>query len=165
MNKDHTSETNSYLTFRVGGENFAANVIKVLNIVEVTKITKVPQAPEYMLGVINLRGAILPVIDSRIKFGMPVTELTKNSFIIVMQVTLEKKIIDMGVLVDAVNEVLEIDTNSILPPPNVGNKYKTDYISGVINVNEEFVMVLDIEEIFSSDEIIDIKNNIEEKNK
>ncbi len=160
MQKEIILETNSYLTFRVGGESFAANVNKVLNIVEITKITKVPQAPDYMLGVINLRGAILPVIDSRIKFGMPVTEITKNSFIIVMQVAMSNKIVDIGILVDSVNEVLEIDVKDILPPPNVGNKYKTDYISGVINVNEEFVMVLDIQEVFSSDEIIDIKNNM-----
>lgn len=157
--KDITIKTNSYLTFKVGGEHFAANVNKVLNILELSPITKVPQAPEFMLGVTNLRGSVLPVIDSRIKFGMPVTEFTKNTFIIVLELLIESEMVQIGALVDSVNEVLEIDDNKILPPPSVGSKYKTDFIDGVINVNDTFVMVLDIDKVFSTEELVEIVNS------
>ncbi|MBN2663535.1 MAG: chemotaxis protein CheW [Bacteroidales bacterium] len=161
MEKDTIYQSDSYLTFKVGGENFAASVNKVLNILEMSKITKVPQAPEYMLGVINLRGQVLPVIDSRIKFGMPVSEITKNSFIIVIEVLIDEKIVQLGALVDSVNEVLEVTQDTILPPPSIGNRYKTDFISGVLNVNDEFIMVLDIDKAFSTDEIIQFQTNNE----
>jgi purine-binding chemotaxis protein CheW len=157
--KEITLEINSYLTFKVGGENFAANVNKVLNILELSPITKVPQAPEFMLGVTNLRGSVLPVIDSRIKFGMPVTEFTKNTFIIVLELLIEGVMVQIGALVDSVNEVLEIDDEDILPPPSVGSKYKTDFINGVINVNDTFVMVLDIDKVFSTEELVEIVNS------
>lgn len=161
MEKDTIYQSDSYLTFKVGGENFAASVNKVLNILEMSKITKVPQAPQYMLGVINLRGQVLPVIDSRIKFGMPVSEITKNSFIIVIEVLIDEKIVQLGALVDSVNEVLEVTQDTILPPPSIGNRYKTDFISGVLNVNDEFIMVLDIDKAFSTDEIIQFQTNNE----
>lgn len=161
MEKDTISQNDSYLTFKVGGENFAASVNKVLNILEMSKITKVPQAPEYMLGVINLRGQVLPVIDSRIKFGMPVSEITKNSFIIVIEVLIDEKIVQLGALVDSVNEVIEVSEEAVLPPPSIGNRYKTEFISGVINVNEEFTMLLDIDRAFSTDEIIQFQNKNE----
>ncbi len=151
-------ESNSYLTFKVGGEFFAANVNKVLNILELAPITKVPKAPEYMLGVTNLRGSVLPVIDSRIKFGMPVTENTKNTFIIVMEVDIEDKNIQIGALVDGVNEVVEIDNSKILPPPTIAKRYETDFINGVIDINNQFVMVLDVDKVFSTEELIDMKS-------
>ncbi|MBN2892543.1 MAG: chemotaxis protein CheW [Bacteroidales bacterium] len=154
MDNETLNQNDSYLTFKVGGENFAASVSKVLNILEMSKITKVPQAPQYMLGVINLRGQVLPVIDSRIKFGMPVSEITKNSFIIVIEVLIDERDVQLGALVDSVNEVLEVDKKDILPPPSIGNRFKTDFISGVINVNNDFTMLLDIDKAFSTDEIL-----------
>ena len=153
---DKKTEINSYLTFNVGGENFAANVSKVLNILELTPITKVPKTPEFMLGVTNLRGSVLPVIDSRIKFGMPISEFTRNTFIIVLELFIDNINVEIGALVDSVNEVIEIDKDKILPPPSVAKKYKTDFISGVINVNDTFVMVLDIDRVFSTDELVEI---------
>jgi len=158
MKTENNKESNSYLTFKVGGENFAASVNKVLNILELCPITKVPQAPEYMLGVINLRGSVLPVVDSRIKFGMKATENTKNTFIIVMEVIIDDKIVQIGALVDAVNEVAEVEQQNILPPPSIGNKYKADFISGVFSSNEHFTMVLDVDKAFSTNEILSISN-------
>ena len=160
--EDKATEINSYLTFNVGGENFAANVSKVLNILELTPITKVPKTPEFMLGVTNLRGSVLPVIDSRIKFGMPVTEFTRNTFIIVIELEIDNTIVEIGALVDSVNEVIKVEKENILPPPSVAKRYKTDFISGVINLNDKFVMVLDIDKVFSTDELIEI---IDKKNK
>ncbi len=156
MKTENNKESNSYLTFRVGGENFAAHVNKVLNILELCPITRVPQAPEYMLGVINLRGSVLPVVDSRVKFGMKATENTKNTFIIVMEVLIDEKIVQIGALVDAVNEVAEVDEQNILPPPSIGNKYKADFISGVFSSNSHFTMILDVDKAFATNEILNI---------
>lgn len=153
------TETNSYLTFKIRNEEFAANVSKVINILELTKITEVPKSPEYMKGVINLRGAVLPVIDTRIKFGFSPTEYTSNTCIIVMEVKEDKDIVQLGALVDFVNAVVEIDEDQIQPPPTIGSKYKSEFIYGMAKVNDKFIMLLDIEKAFTSDEIISLKEN------
>lgn len=159
MENEAALSSNSYLSFKVGQELFAAHVSKVLNILEMTKITVVPRAPEYMLGVINLRGAVLPVIDSRIKFGMPVTEHTNDTCIIVTEVKIDNDTVRVGALVDSVQEVLEIEKEEILPPPSIGSQYQTDFIRGVMNVKEQFIMVLDMDKVFSTEEILALKNN------
>jgi purine-binding chemotaxis protein CheW len=120
--------SNSYLTFKIGGEVFAANVTKVLSILELEPITKVPLSPDYLLGVINLRGSILPIIDGKIKFGMQIQENVKNPFIVVMEVNIDGETIQIGVLVDSVSEVIEVEEQNILPPPSIGSKYKADFI-------------------------------------
>lgn len=151
------TETNSYLTFRLGDETFAANVTKVLNILEMTKITKVPKAPTYMKGVINLRGSVLPLVDTRIKFGMSETIFSTNTCILVLDLILNGESVKVGALVDSVQEVLEIGEDQIQPPPSIGTKFKSDFIEGMAKVGEDFVMLLDVEQIFSTDEIVMIK--------
>lgn len=163
MANELTINSNSYLTFKIGNELFAAHVSKVLNILEMTKITKVPRAPEYMLGVINLRGTVLPVVDTRVKFGIVAKEITSNTCIIVMDISLENDNVHVGALVDSVQEVLEIEEKNILPPPSIGSKYKSEFIKGMIHFNEEFIMLLDIDKVFSSEEIIMLKDNFKEK--
>lgn len=155
---DISSSSNSYLSFKVGEELFSAHVSKVLNILEMTKITKVPKAPPYMLGVINLRGTVLPVIDTRIKFDMPVTDYTSDTCIIVSEIQMDGEIVHVGALVDSVQEVLEISKDEILPPPSIGNRYRTDFIQGVMNVNEEFIMLLDMDKVFSTEEVLSLKD-------
>ena len=157
MTTESINKVNSYLSFHLGEEEFAAHVGKVLNILEMTKITEVPKAPEYMKGVINLRGAVLPVIDTRIKFGMTPTEYTNNTCIVVMEVEMEGDIVQVGALVDSVQAVLEIEEAQIQPPPSIGSKYKSEFIDGMAKVNEKFIMLLDMEKVFSSDEIISLK--------
>ena len=149
----------SYLTFKLGDEIFAANVSKVLNILELTNITKVPKAPDYMKGVINLRGTVLPVIDTRIKFGMTPTEFNVNTCILVLDIDIENESLHVGGLVDAVQEVLEIELNQILPPPNIGSKYRSEFISGMYKLNEEqFIMILDMDKVFSAEELLTVKD-------
>src|SRR5687768_17514595 len=109
--------TQSYLSFKLGEEIFAANVEKVLEILEVTKITKVPKSPAYMRGVINLRGNVLPVIDTRQKFNMPHTEDTVNTCIMVLNIHMDGDKLILGALVDAVQEVLEISQDQIKTAP------------------------------------------------
>jgi len=162
MAKETITDLNSYLSFNLGEEEFAAHVSKVLNILEMTKITEVPKAPEYMKGVINLRGTVLPVVDTRIKFGMAPTEYTTNTCIVVMEVEMEGDMVQVGALVDSVQAVLEIDDSQIQPPPSIGSKYKSEFISGMAKVSERFIMLLDMEKVFSSDEIISLKEKTSE---
>ncbi len=151
--EEDLKEQISYLSFRLGEEIFAANVSKVLNILEMTKITKVPKAPAHMKGVINLRGSVLPVIDTRVKLGLSPTDVTVNTCILVLEVDVEGETLQVGALVDAVSEVLEIESKELLPPPSIGNKYKSDFINGVYKLNDEnFIMIVDMNKLFTSNE-------------
>lgn len=161
MSKDKLDQINSYLSFKLGGETFAANVGKVLNILEMTEITKVPKAPEYMKGVINLRGTVLPVVDTRIKFNMPATEYTNNTCILVMEVDVDDEHVQVGGLVDAVQAVIEIEQEDILPPPSIGSKYRSEFISGMAKIDDKFIMLLNMDRVFSSDEITNLKEKTE----
>jgi purine-binding chemotaxis protein CheW len=134
---ENLSTLTSYLSFKLGDEVFAANVSKVLNILEMTKITKVPKAPDYMKGVINLRGTVLPLVDTRIKFGLTATEFTANTCILVLDIQIGDESLQVGGLVDAVQEVLEIEEYQILPAPNIGSKYHSEFISGMYKINED----------------------------
>lgn len=151
--KEGPSKINSYLTFKLGEETFGANVSKVLNILEMTKITKVPKAPSYMKGVINLRGAVLPLIDTRIKFDMGETEYTTNTCILVLDIDMAGDSVHVGALVDSVQEVLEIDDSQIQPPPSIGSKYKSEFIEGMAKIEDDFIMLLNMDLIFSTDEL------------
>jgi purine-binding chemotaxis protein CheW len=147
-----TSKVDSFLTFRLNNEIFAAGVDKVLEILEIPKITHVPRSPDYMRGVINLRGNVLPVIDTRSKFGLEPTADTINTCIIVMNLAIDDQQISIGAVVDAVQEVMEISDNDIQPAPSVGSRYKAEFIQGMVKYNDQFIMKLDVDKVFSSDE-------------
>lgn len=162
MDENSNSKINSYLTFKLGEEEFAAHVSKVLNILEMTKITEVPKSPNYMTGVINLRGSVLPVIDTRIKFGMTPTEITANTCIVVMDIDLEGESVHVGALVDSVQAVIEFGRDKILPPPSLGQRYRSDFLEGVVNIQDSFIMILNMDAVFSTDEIIDLNEKTAE---
>ncbi len=153
-------EINSFLSFKLGEETYAANVSKVLNILEMVKITKVPKAPEYMKGVINLRGTVLPLVDTRIKFGLEETAYTNNTCILVLDIQLEGESVQVGALVDSVQEVLELSDEEILPPPSIGKKYKSEFIEGMAKSDDQFIMVLNMDMIFSTDELIALQESV-----
>ena len=142
----------SFLTFRLGKEQFAVKTACILEIIEVPKITTVPRSPDYLLGVFNLRGSVSPVIDTRIKFKMDHAEITINSCIVVMEIEVEDETIIVGSLVDGVNEVVEINESEIKPSPTIGSNYNADFIEGVISINNEFIMILNIGKVFSMEE-------------
>ena len=150
---DLSGEIKSYLTFYLGEEVFACHVNKLLHILEIPEITDIPGSPVYMNGIIDLRGSVLPVIDARIKLGMSPVEITKDTCIVVMDITLDEDNLLVGVLVDSVSEVLEFTEEMILPPPNLGNKYKSEYIDGIVKKDKQFIMILDIDTVFSLDDI------------
>jgi purine-binding chemotaxis protein CheW len=131
------SELETYLSFELGEEVFAINVSKVLNILEVKPITKVPKSPTYLKGVINLRGTVLPVVDLRLKLGLPENQITVDTNIIVLSIVKEEETIMLGILIDSVREVLEFKINEISPSPTIGTKYNSGFISGMTNSIEK----------------------------
>jgi purine-binding chemotaxis protein CheW len=162
MNMENLLTNNSYLSFKLGEEEFAAHVGKVLNILEMTKITEVPKAPNYMKGVINLRGTVLPVIDTRIKFGMQATTYTTNTCIVVLDIDMDGESIHVGALVDSVQAVLEFESNQIMPAPSIGSKYRSEFIEGVVNIDEHFIMILNMDAVFSADELTKLHDKTKE---
>lgn len=159
MNKP-TELLQSYLTFQLGDELFAANVKKVLEILEIPRITAVPHAPPYMRGVVNLRGNVMPVINSRQKFGLPDAPDTISSCIVVLDIEMDQQNITLGAVVDAVQEVIEIGDQDIQPAPSIGSKYKSEFVKGMMKLNERFIMILDLDLVFSTDEASIIQNLI-----
>lgn len=151
-------ETSQYLAFRLGEEVFAFDISKVREVLEFSSVTKVPQTPEMMKGVINLRGAVVPVIDMRIKFGMSETETTVNTVIIITEIELENESIMLGALVDSVQEVIDLDSEHIEPAPKIGTRLNTDFIKGMGKHNDQFLIILDIEKIFSTEELEIVQN-------
>jgi purine-binding chemotaxis protein CheW len=155
LNKEKVTsvETQSFLSFKLENESFTIPVMKIMEILEVPKITRVPQAPNFLVGVINLRGAVLPVIDTRIKFGMTPIEYTINTCILVVSVMSNDELIQVGALVDSVSEVFEFSTDKIKPAPTIATRYRADYIQGMIQEDDHFIMVLDIDKVFSSNDL------------
>jgi purine-binding chemotaxis protein CheW len=148
----HNEKILSYLTFQMGDEVFAANVSKVLEILEIPAITKVPQASVFMRGVINLRGSVLPVIDTRAKFGLPVVPDTIDTCIIVLNIEKQHETIAVGAIVDAVQEVMEIEQAAIQPVPSIGIKFKSEFITGMVKLNDRFIIVLNTDKVFTAEE-------------
>ena len=148
-----TMETTQYLTFNLADEVFAVDVGRVREILEITSITKVPQTPDFMRGVINLRGSVVPVIDMRLKFGMTESERTVNTCIIVVEVVMDGETIVLGSLADSVQEVIEMEPQQIEAAPHVGSHLNTDFIKGMGKHDGRFVMILDIDQIFSAHEL------------
>ena len=152
-----TSETTQFLTFRLDDEIFALDITKVREVLDFTTVTKVPRTPDFMRGVINLRGSVVPVVDLRLKFGMQATEKTVNTCIIITEVTVDNETVILGALADSVQEVLDLEAASIAPPPKIGTKLKTEFIRGMGRQNDRFIIILDIDRVFSSDELALVK--------
>ena len=146
-------ETTQYLTFKLDEEIFALDIAKVREVLDYTTVTKVPRTPEFMRGVINLRGSVVPVVDMRLKFGMTKTDKTVNTCIIIVEITLAGETVVLGALADAVHEVIELEPEQIEPAPKIGTRLKTDFIRGMGRRNDAFIIILDIDKVFSSDEL------------
>jgi purine-binding chemotaxis protein CheW len=147
------TETTQYLTFRLEDELFALDIGKVREVLDFTSITKVPQTPDYMRGVINLRGSVVPVIDLRLKFGMTMAEQTVNTCVIIVEVEMDGEKVVMGAMADAVQEVLDLEPDQIEPAPRIGTKLNTDFIRGMGKHSDQFIIILDIDKVFSVDEL------------
>lgn len=143
------AESSKFLTFQLQDEEYGLEILKVWEILGLLEITSVPQTPDYVRGVVNLRGQVIPVVDLRLKFGMDEVEYSKRTCIIVVDV----KGVMMGIVVDTVSEVMEINSDSIEETPSFGTKLSTDYILGMGKVNGGVKILLDIDKVLTTDEM------------
>ncbi|MFA7419490.1 MAG: chemotaxis protein CheW [Melioribacteraceae bacterium] len=153
MSSSFLTEARQYLTFKLSEEVFGVDVAQVREILDYVKITKVPQTPDFMCGVINLRGSVVPVVDMNMKFGMVKTERTVNTCIVVVEVILNDEKTILGALVDSVQEVFEIEPENIEPAPKIGTKLKTEFIKGMGKREDKFIIILDIDKVFTNEEL------------
>lgn len=148
-----TQDQQQYLTFMLGGEVFAIGILAIKEIIEYGNLTEVPMMPAYIRGVINLRGSVVPVVDLSARFGRKNTELTRRTCIVIIEVAFNQEKQVIGVVVDAVNEVLEIQGEQIEPPPAFGAKIRTDFIRGMGKVEGKFVIILNVNNVLSIDDL------------
>lgn len=153
MSDELSATTSQYLTFTLAEEQYAVQVYDVKEVLEYTTVTRVPRTQDFMRGVINLRGSVVPVIDLRLKFGMGETDKTIDTSIIVMEVEINNDKVTVGTLADSVQEVINLDESQIEPAPQIGTRINTEFISGIGKQDEQFIIILDIDRIFSEDEI------------
>ena len=157
MSVTEITETRQYLTFRLSNEVFAIDVAKVREVLDFTTITKVPRTPDFMSGVINLRGNVVPVVDLRLCFEMSKTHKTVNTCIVVVEVQLEGEATIIGALADSVEEVIDLEPEQIQPAPRIGTQIRTEFIKGMGKRDAQFLMILDIDRVFSAEELAAIR--------
>ena len=146
-------EEGQYLTFSLGKEMFAIGILNIKEILEYGQLTTVPMMPMFIRGVINLRGAVVPVVDLGARFGGRQSEITKRTCIVIIEVCVDDSTQDIGVVVDAVSEVLEIPAEEIEPAPAFGARIRADFIAGMGKVNGKFVILLDVNKVLSVEEL------------
>ena len=158
MNAPMITDATQYLTCKLGEEVFAIDITKVREVLDFTIVTRVPRMPEFMSGEINLRGAAVPVVDLRLKLGMPKTAQTVNTCVIIAEVTVDHEKTVLGAITDSVEEVIELDGDQIEAAPRIGTSIRTEHIAGMGKHNNAFVIVLDLDKIFSIDELTLVRN-------
>lgn len=146
-------ESQQYLTFMLGEKIFATSIYSIKEIIEYGQITEIPRMPSFILGVINLRGVVVPVIDLGVRFGKPPTDVTRSTRIVIFEVANGDEVQALGIRVDAVNAVLEISAADIKPAPAFGADIRTDFISGMGKIDEQFIIILNIDHALSMDEM------------
>jgi purine-binding chemotaxis protein CheW len=147
------TETSQYMTFKLGDELFAINVAQVREVLEIPLITRVPTAPKYMRGVVNVRGQSIPVVNLRTRFGLSAGTETLQSRIIVMELELDGEIAVLGGMADSVHEVIELEPGNINPPPRIAMRWRSEFIQGMGKRGDDFIIILDFNAVFSSDEL------------
>lgn len=146
-------QSRQFLTFVLGDEMFAMPIGEIREIIEFCSLTEVPLMPNFLRGVINLRGAVVPVIDLSVRFGRAQTPIAKRTCIVIMEVVQDEQIMLFGVMVDAVRAVLTVENDKVEPPLSFGTRLRADFIEGMINIKDRFVVVLDVGAVLSVDEL------------
>ena len=153
MVSESVTETIQYLTFTLGKEDFALEIARVREVLDYTNITKVPRMPEFLRGVINLRGNVVPVVDLRLKLGMSAIERSVDTCIVIVDILIDGDMVQMGALADSVKEVINLDPDQIAPPPRLGTKLDSRFLKGMGTQDDGFLIILDIDRVFSVDEL------------
>jgi purine-binding chemotaxis protein CheW len=162
MSEIDNTQAIQYLTFKLENEIFALGIDKVREVLEFDQVTKVPQTPDMMRGVINLRGSVVPVIDLKLKFGMGSTEKSVNTCVIIVELDLDGEATLIGALADSVQEVIDLEPDKIEPAPKIGTRLNTELIRGMGKRNGEFIILLEIEKVFTLDELEMLQNTADE---
>ena len=149
---------NTFLSFIVCDELYAVNVTKVLEVLEKQNITRVPNAPEYIKGIINFRGDVVPVFESRKKFNLPARTNEDSFVIIVLDLSHETDVFRIGAIVDKVKDVISIDDQEIKPVPPMSKEFNTEFLEGIFKQGDNFIMMLDVEKVFTGDELSEIRS-------
>lgn len=157
MSEKEKTIMRQYLTFRLGDELFSLDVAQVREVLDLLPITKMPGTPEFMRGVINVRGGVVPVMDLRLKFGLPEAENTQNTRIVVMDLDIGGESILLGALADSVHEVKDLSPGQIEKPPTIGSRWRSDFIKGIGKSDDQFIIILDIDRVFSTDELTELE--------
>jgi len=152
--------TVQYLTFFTAGEEYAIGIVKVSEIVEYEAVTTVPNTPIWIRGVTNLRGRVVPVVDLAVKFGLPASEISKFSCIIITEVMFQGENLTMGVLADSVSQVIELSADEIEATPPFGTRVKTEYLLGMGALGKKFCLILDIDKVLSADEFLAVTESV-----
>jgi len=148
-----------YLTFNLDGEAFATEIAKVREVLEYAQITPVPRSPEYMLGVINLRGNVVPIVDLRLQFDMETAEVDVNTCIIIIEIEIEGTSTVLGVLADQVQEVIELRPEQLELVPSLGTRVKNEFIHAMGKIEDKFIIVLDMQHVFSAIQIENVTSS------
>ncbi len=151
-----------YLSFTLDREPYALDISRVREVLEHQPITRIPRTPEFFKGILNLRGAAVPVVDLRRKFGMSATKPTVNTCIIIVEVAWEGEGIVLGALADSVREVFELSQDQIVPPPRMGTQIRPEYIQGMGRAGDHFIVVLDVDALFSGEELAMVQAAVQE---
>jgi purine-binding chemotaxis protein CheW len=154
------SDASQYLTFSLGDELFAVGILVIKEIIQFGQLTTVPLMPSYIRGVINLRGSVVPVIDLYSRFGRGSATVGKRTCIVIIEVAHEDETLDIGIMVDAVSEVIDIAKNQIEPAPAFGSTVRSDFIAGMGKINDQFVIILDVSKTFSLGELAEFSANL-----
>lgn len=158
MTTQAISEVAQYLSFNLDGGVFALDISRVKEVLEFTAVTKVPQCPDFMRGVINLRGSAVPVVDLKSKFSMGQTDKSLSTCVIITEVLVDGETVVLGAMADAVDEVFNLDREQVAPPPRIGAQLNTDFLMGMGKKGEEFVLMLDIDKVFTIGELAQVVN-------
>ena len=157
-----TNDSCQVLTVKLENEVYGVDIMSVREVLDFTSVTKVPQTPDFMIGVINLRGNVVPVIDLKLKFGLGKTVKTVNTCVIIVEVDIDEDTIVLGALADAVQEVVDFDGAQIEDAPKIGTQLNTAFIQGMAKRDDGFVIILDVDSVFSSNEISTIAADMQQ---
>ncbi len=150
MSAQESAERSQYLSFTLAGNDYAVGILQVKEILQYETVTRVPSVPPSVRGVINLRGAVVPVVDLAVKFGLPPAPVTKRTCIVIAEAALAGERAVMGLVADGVREVLELSPDDVEPPPSFGTQVRVDYLVGMAKVGKGFVLLLDLDRVLSA---------------
>jgi purine-binding chemotaxis protein CheW len=162
--KDRDTEQNvqQYLTFMIGGEEYAISLLKVKEIIEYDTVTEVPKTPEWIRGVINLRGSVVPVIDLAVKFRQAPSVAGKLTCIVITEVECESEATVMGIMADSVRQVIDLRPQDVEEPPTFGTRVKVDFLLGMARSGKKFCLILDTEKVLSTDELLELPDALDQ---